>query len=274
MNSEKLKKLSKMSEGTKLEYKLSTQKLSKDIWETVSAFSNTEGGIIILGFKNIQGKHIPYGVENPEQILDDFSSTISEKFNFCPLVKTEIFDFDGKHIIVIEVDESPRYQKPIYIKDAGPLKGGYKRIGAADIKLSDQDIHRFYLERMGTMDSQILEDTTIEDIDESSLNAFRELRKLESPDASELKLSNQDLLKSYQLISGSGKLNTAGILLFGKENIIKKSFPAFRVDIIRIKGTEWGKDRDPFFRIGVLNKKAIRLPTKSPTKIPTKSLTG
>jgi len=35
-------KLSKVSEGPKIEYKLSSRKLSKDIWETVSAFANTE----------------------------------------------------------------------------------------------------------------------------------------------------------------------------------------------------------------------------------------
>ncbi len=38
-------------------------------------------------------------------------------------------------------------------KDAGPLKGGFKRIGGADIRLKDEDIHRFSLERMGSPDS-------------------------------------------------------------------------------------------------------------------------
>ena len=37
-----LLKASKVSEGPKIEYKLSSRKLSKDIWETVSAFANTE----------------------------------------------------------------------------------------------------------------------------------------------------------------------------------------------------------------------------------------
>jgi hypothetical protein len=46
-------------------------------------------------------------------------------------------------------------------------------------QLTDEDVHRFYLERRGSLDSQIFEETTIEDIDQFSLNAFRELRKLE-----------------------------------------------------------------------------------------------
>jgi len=40
---------------------------------------------------------------------------------------------DGKPTIVIEVKEAPPYQKPINIRDAGPLKEGFKKVGATDI---------------------------------------------------------------------------------------------------------------------------------------------
>jgi ATP-dependent DNA helicase RecG len=246
MNIDDLRRLSKMNEGPALEYKLSHEKLSKDIWETISAFSNSEGGTILLGFRSVKAKHVPEGVVKAEKILDDFSSTVSEKFNFCPLVRTEIINMDGKDFIVIEVAESPVHQKPIYVKDAGPLKGGYKRIGAADIRLSDHDVHTFYLQRSGSLDSQVCDGVTVEDLDPVAFTGFRELRKLEAPNAPELKLTDEELLKSYRLMDDSGKINVAGILLFGKERVIGKHFPAFRLDIIRIRGTEWGKDRDPF----------------------------
>jgi len=246
MRNRKLIETPEGKEGSTCEYKLSATKLSKDIWETVSAFSNTEGGTILLGYKEEKGKFIPVGVDNPGKILDDFSSTLPQKFNFCPLAKAQIVNVQGKEIITIEIDESPRYQKPIYIKEAGPLKGGYKRIGAADIRLKDEDVHRFYLERIGSPDSLILGNTSMDDLDISSLNAFRELRKLVNPAAPELTFDDEEILKSYNLIDRKGKLTSACILLFAKEKVVREQFHSFRLDIIRIKGTEWGKDRDPF----------------------------
>ena len=234
-------------EGQCIEYKLSESALSKDIWETVSAFSNEGGGLILLGYKKVGDKHIPRGVKNPAKILDDFTSTVSQKFNFCPLVFANIMEDDGKPIIVIEVKEAPRYQKPIYIKDAGPLKGGFKRVGATDIRLTDEDIYRYYLERMGAPDAQPVNGTTLDDIDPTTLLAFRNLRRLINPNAPELSFDDKELLKAYNLLTkDSETLTVAGLLLFAKGEVIKRYFPTTRLDIIRIKGTEWGKDRDPF----------------------------
>jgi len=188
-------------EGEHIEYKLSASTLSKDIWETVSAFSNEGGGVILLGYKKIGKKYVPVGVKDPSKILDDFTSTVSQKFNFCPVVSAKIVEDSGKPIIVIEVKEAPRYQKPIYIKDAGPIKGGFKRVGATDIRLTDEDVYRYYLERMGAPDAQPINGTTLDDIDPATLTAFRNLRRIINPNAPELRFDDKELLKAYNLLS-------------------------------------------------------------------------
>jgi len=162
------------------------------------------------------------------------------------VVATNIMEDNGKPVIIIGVKEALKYQKPIYIEDAGPLKGGFKRVGATDIRLTDADISRYYLERMGAPDAQPVDGTTIEDIDLKALSAFRSMRKLMNPDAPELGFDDKGLLRSYNLlIKDSEALTVAGLLLFGKEKTVRRYFPAARLDIIRIKGTQWGKDRDP-----------------------------
>ena len=43
-------------ESSTLEYKLCKVKLSKDLWETIFAFSNTKGGLVLIGYEEILAK--------------------------------------------------------------------------------------------------------------------------------------------------------------------------------------------------------------------------
>ena len=234
-------------ESSSVEYKRCKSELSKDLWETVSAFSNEGGGLILLGYERIGDKYVSVGIQDPSKMLDDFTSLVGQKFNYCPIVRADISEDEGKPVIVIEVKEAPKYQKPIYIKDAGPIKGGFKRLGATDLRLTDSDVAQYYQERMGSPDAQPVPGTKLKDLDKKSIASFRNLRKLIKPNAPELSFRDSELLKAYNLLATDDRtLNAACLLIFGDEKVIKRHFPAMRLDIIRIKGTEWGKDRDPF----------------------------
>ena len=233
-------------EESKVEYKEANFKVPQSIYKTISAFANTKGGIIVLGVKQEANKIIKLGVKNPQKLVDDLVSTVTQKFNFCPVIKSEIFKEGGKFFVLIKVEEAFNYEKPIFINDAGPLKGGYKRIGSSDIRLNDKDVQRFYQGRLNSPDAKDLPFSTLKDIDPEHIEVFRKLRKLQKEDAHEISLKNSDLLKAYNLVSRNNKLTIAGLLLFGKAKAIRQYFPHFRVDIIRIKGLQWGKDRDPF----------------------------
>ena len=51
--------------------------LPKSIWETVSAFSNTSGGWIVLGVKQVGKKFEITGVQNGEKIESDFFNVVN-----------------------------------------------------------------------------------------------------------------------------------------------------------------------------------------------------
>ncbi|ODS42151.1 MAG: hypothetical protein MSIBF_02095 [Candidatus Altiarchaeales archaeon IMC4] len=100
---------------------------------------------------------------------------------------------------------------------------------------------------MGSLDAQRVTDTEIKDVDPEAITSFRNLRKLIKPNAPELLLKDSELLKAYNLLASDGKtLTVAGVLVFGRESAVKRHFPAMRLDVIRIKGTQWGKDKDLF----------------------------
>ncbi len=70
------------------EVKTAKSELPKNIWETVSAFSNCSGGWIVLGIKQSGRLFEISGVDHIEKLEQDFFSTLrSQKFN-VPLFAT------------------------------------------------------------------------------------------------------------------------------------------------------------------------------------------
>lgn len=234
-------------ETDRVEYKEAAEQLPQTVFKTISAFANAHGGAIVLGIKQENGKTVKQGVKHPQKLVDDLVSTVGEKFNTCPVINPRVERQGAKSFVVIEVQEALRYEKPIYIKDAGPAKGGYKRVGSADLRLTDKDLQRFYQGRLHSPDAQILPSASRADLDGKTLALFKNLRRALRPDSREAGLSGEGLLKAYGLTPKNSRgLSAAGLLLFGKAAAVRKHFPHFSVDVIRIKGTEWGKDKDPF----------------------------
>ena len=74
--------------------------LPKNIWETVSAFSNTSGGWIVLGIKQIGKRFEICGVNNIEKLEQDFLGTLrSQKFNAQLQASAFKYDIEGKKVL-------------------------------------------------------------------------------------------------------------------------------------------------------------------------------
>lgn len=59
-----------------IELKKATNSLPKSFWETYSSFSNTKGGLIILGVEEGYPENIVSGVNNPEKSPHRFMESI------------------------------------------------------------------------------------------------------------------------------------------------------------------------------------------------------
>lgn len=107
------------AEATSIEAKRAENVLPKSILETLSSFSNTPGGgTIILGLEE-GGNFTAVGVRDPKKIMADLASWAREDI-VPPLVpEIDFADVDGKTLVVADVAELPRAQKPGYVKSRG-----------------------------------------------------------------------------------------------------------------------------------------------------------
>jgi len=110
------------------EVKSAKSDLPKNIWETVSAFSNCSGGWIVLGVKQVGRSFEIVGVDNIEKLEQDFFGTLrSKKFNVSLFATIHRYDIDNKSIIAFYVPSSET--KPVYF---GSLANTFTRMGSGD----------------------------------------------------------------------------------------------------------------------------------------------
>jgi ATP-dependent DNA helicase RecG len=110
------------------EVKVAKSELPKSVWETVSAFSNTSGGWIVLGVKEKGNNFEIVGVRNPEKLEQDFLNTLrGTKFNVFIGTKQEVYQFEDKTVLAFYV--SVNKSKPVYYNNQGNT---FIRRGSAD----------------------------------------------------------------------------------------------------------------------------------------------
>ena len=115
-----LDELNKYREGNRLEARKASGGLPKSLWETYSAFANTNGGTILLGVEELDDKSLSaIGLPDPEKLVSDFWYTLNnrEKISISILLdkNVRIEAIGEKKIIVIEVPRADRVLRPVFI---------------------------------------------------------------------------------------------------------------------------------------------------------------
>jgi ATP-dependent DNA helicase RecG len=188
------------TEGETLEFKRSLSDFD-EVLATVSAFSNTKGGTILIGVDD-SGEII--GVDLGKRTLEEIASRIAQ--NTDPRVYPEITvkKMGGKNIIEIRVSE--RSDKPVFAKGIA-----YKRVGRSNIKMDRDEILNLL---RGTYEFSY-EDVEIASIDEIDLNKVKSFihraKEVRSVSVPENELA---VLRNLGLIDEKARL--AALLLFGR----------------------------------------------------------
>ncbi len=230
--------------------------VGKSILETIIAFSNEPnlgGGTIVLGVEEDKESLFPsykvVGVDDTDKIQKDLATQCAETFNQPIRPNISIERYQGKNVVLIEVEELPQTMKPVYFKNRGLPTGALRRIGSTDQHCSDDDMFVFY-NKEDDFDSAIVEDSDIDDISESAVALYRKLRNEVNPNAEELIYEDIDLLRALNCIkkyNNEWKLTNCGLIVFGKKMALRRLMPMMRVDYIRVNGKTWVENPDERF---------------------------
>lgn len=229
-------------EGVDVEYKAAKGGLPRDLWETYSAFANTEGGTIWLGITQRPTELDLHGVTEPEKLLADFWNTVNNRSKASAnlLLDSDVqiirLKSPNRALIRINVPRADRHQRPVYIGN-DPMRGTYRRNFEGDYLCNEAEVRRMFADQSDEpADSRILEGFSFDDLHAESLRQYRNVFGSRRAHAW---LAEDDIgllgkLGGWRRDRRSGKegLTLAGLLMFGREQVIRDpaAVPGFQLD--------------------------------------------
>lgn len=215
-------------------------KLPKDIWESYSAFANTQGGHILLGLRELDdGSFELAGIAEPQKVIDELWTCLRNpqviNVDILNERSVEVVTLNGLNLIHITVPRATRQQRPVY-RTGNPLTGSYKRFNSADIRLNEEEVRRMFAEQVSdSRDTEILQGFDLDDLDAESLRGYRQMYINRQPDHPWNNLDDRAFLQQIggwakNRQTGESGLTRAGLLMFGCYRPILDAFENYMLD--------------------------------------------
>lgn len=245
MTTELMRQLLSKDEKITIEFKECQNGIYDDVYETVCSFSNRYGGYIIMGVKD---NGIPIGL-NRNMIKDmkkNFVNQLNNPDKMSPTLYLSIEEFEYYGMLLLWV----------YVPPTSTVEKCANRIydrnedGDMDITDSPIQLQNMYNRKSNTyVEHKIFPYVSLDDLRLDLMNKVRNLAKSRKPDHDWLQMSDPDILKSAGLwekdfSSGVQGYNLAGVLLFGKDEVIRSCCPGYVTDAIyRVENLDRYDDR-------------------------------
>ena len=232
-----------LRESAEIECKLASGKdgqgaIPKDMWETYSAFANTDGGYIVLGLKENKKGFTPVGIKNIAKVRSDLFNTVnSQKVSVNLLTNDAVQELviDDCSLLIIHVRRAKREERPVFL-NSNPMGNSFRRMDETDQVLSTEHVKRMLAEQIeDSRDSEILAHFGMEDLDLDTLKVYRQTYANLNPAHPWNELDNAEFLRSIggwrvNRETGQQGLTAAGLLMFGRHISIQEKYPYYMLD--------------------------------------------
>lgn len=228
------------SEINNIEVKSAKSGCPKRLYDTISAFSNKSGGIILFGVDEENGFEI-CGVYDAA----DLQKKVVEQCNqMIPAVRAAVSTlvYDNKMVIAMEIPEASYEDKPVYYSGAGIQKGSFIRVGDADLRMTDKEIYSLIAFKNNIQDElRIAKRADLVDLDMDRIDEYLKIQVSKKPNFG--KLGKERMMQDLGIVtvSDDGKLKptVVGLLCFG---VYPQSlFPQWMFTCVAVPGYEIGE---------------------------------
>ena len=232
------------TEDRYVEAKRARDALPKRLWETLSAFSNTRGGgVILLGVDEADDFAVS-GVVDPAKVQRDLAS-LCDQMDPPLRLRIDRFEVEGRWVVVAEVPELPYTDKPCFYAAAGLGNGVFLRVADGDRRASAYEVQLLREGRGQPLhDLEPVAAARLADLDDARIaRLLRDLRA--RPGAPWASWDDTRLLRTFHvLVAHQGALvpTLAGWLCFAPYP--QEHFPQLVVALVRYP-TERAGERGP-----------------------------
>lgn len=206
------------SEPTKIEAKAAVGGLPRTTGETLSAFQNGTGGVLLLGLSEAHG-FTPARGFRATAVRDALAGLCHEEMEPPIRADVEIVPFEDGQVVHLEVPPLDPLLRPSHIRRKGPYDGSYIRSGDGDRHLTSYEVTQLLSNRTQPVDDrELVVDARMADLDVESIAAF--LRRLrQSPNRAFRDVTDEVALTRAGVVgatdSGAVHPTLAGLLCFG-----------------------------------------------------------
>ena len=126
-----------------VEVKAAGKGLPRSVWESVSAFANTDGGVILLGLDEANG-FLPTAIIDKLHAGLDRARGAVHAVEPVPGNRLNRMELGGAEVVVLEIDpirDRLEFRMPCYVEAQGIQRGSYKRVVDKDVHLSPYEVY-------------------------------------------------------------------------------------------------------------------------------------
>jgi ATP-dependent DNA helicase RecG len=246
MNAKAIQQIIAKGEGISVEFKTATFELPRNVFETVCAFLNRQGGHLLLGVTD-NGKVEGVIQDTAQDMKDAFAKNMNNRQVMKPTYYVLLDDvlIDGKTVLHAYIPESSQvhaYKNNVFDRNED-----------GDFNITDNPdlVRQLHVRKHGNFSENVIYPyITITDLREDLIKRVRVLANNYRPNHPWMELSDVELLRSANLWkrdfkTGEDGYTLAAALLFGKDNVIRNILPYYKTDaIVRKVNTDRYDDRE------------------------------